>query len=145
GLAGTAAPPTGGGDHRCRTGSRDPPNAGAEHPGRHGTAPGYKRHGADHRPACSGLAGTSLCCRDDHAMRAALAGAADRSGGARDQRRRRVRPRLAPVGHMFALSVGSANTKGTVSNADDELSTFSSSDDVLPIDVVAPGEGIVSL
>jgi serine protease AprX len=45
----------------------------------------------------------------------------------------------------FVLSVGSASTKGTQSYADDELSTFSSVSAVRNVDLLAPGESVVSL
>jgi len=43
------------------------------------------------------------------------------------------------------LSVGSTDTKGTLSTADDTLSTFQSIDPASKIDVAVPGEGILSL
>jgi serine protease AprX len=45
----------------------------------------------------------------------------------------------------FVLSVGSASTKGTQSYADDELSLFSSVASGRNVDLLAPGESIVSL
>jgi len=42
------------------------------------------------------------------------------------------------------LPVGSANSNGTISQADDTLSTFTSITNSMQLDVVAPGEGIVS-
>ncbi len=51
-----------------------------------------------------------------------------------------------PAMDPFVLSVGSAGTKGTVSTADDTLSTFSNTAaSGRQIDVLAPGESIVSL
>jgi serine protease AprX len=43
------------------------------------------------------------------------------------------------------VTVGSAATHGTVTQADDTLSTFTSIDSNAPLDVIAPGESIVSL
>ncbi len=43
------------------------------------------------------------------------------------------------------MTVGSSTTNGTVSRLDDRLSTFTSIDSTAPLDVVAPGEAIVSL
>jgi serine protease AprX len=45
----------------------------------------------------------------------------------------------------FVMTVGSAATNGTVTQADDKLSTFTSIDKSAMLDVVAPGESIVSL
>ena len=51
----------------------------------------------------------------------------------------------SPAQDPFVLKVGSAATKGTVSQADDQLSTFTSVSPTQQLDVVAPGESIVSL
>jgi serine protease AprX len=45
----------------------------------------------------------------------------------------------------FVLSVGSAATKGTQSYSDDELSSFTSVSSSRNVDIVAPGESIVSV
>ncbi len=45
----------------------------------------------------------------------------------------------------WVLSVGSASTKGTSSYSDDELSTFTSVSGTRNVDLLAPGESIVSL
>jgi serine protease AprX len=50
-----------------------------------------------------------------------------------------------PATDIFMFSVGSANTKGTLSQSDDAVSTFTSISSSVDVDVVAPGEGIVSL
>nr|WP_240939804.1 S8 family serine peptidase [Planosporangium flavigriseum] len=50
-----------------------------------------------------------------------------------------------PAYDPYVLSVGSASTKGTQSYADDELSLFSSVSATRNIDLLAPGESIVSL
>ena len=50
-----------------------------------------------------------------------------------------------PAYDPYVLSVGSASTKGTVSQSDDRLSTFSSTSTGRNVDVLAPGESIVSL
>jgi serine protease AprX len=49
-----------------------------------------------------------------------------------------------PAMSQFVMSVGSADTKGTLGAADDTLSTFTSTSTMFALDVVAPGEGIVS-
>jgi serine protease AprX len=50
-----------------------------------------------------------------------------------------------PAYDPFVLAVGSASTKGTQSYADDELSLFSSVSRTRNVDLLAPGESIVSL
>ena len=51
-----------------------------------------------------------------------------------------------PANDPYVVAVGSASTKGTVATADDDVSTFTNIPSAgKPIDVVAPGEGIVSL
>jgi serine protease AprX len=50
-----------------------------------------------------------------------------------------------PAYDPFVLSVGSASTKGTRGYADDELSLFSSVSGGRNVDLLAPGESIVSL
>src|SRR5439155_24785889 len=50
-----------------------------------------------------------------------------------------------PAYDPYVLSVGSSSTKGTVTQSDDGLSTFSSTSADRNIDVVAPGESIISL
>lgn len=51
-----------------------------------------------------------------------------------------------PATDPFILSVGAASTKGTVNTADDEVAAFTSGGSAdRPADVLAPGEGIVSL
>ncbi|MGC9670374.1 S8 family serine peptidase [Planosporangium sp. 12N6] len=50
-----------------------------------------------------------------------------------------------PAYDPFVLSVGSASTKGTAGYADDELSLFSSVSTSRNVDLLAPGESIVSL
>jgi serine protease AprX len=50
-----------------------------------------------------------------------------------------------PAYDPFVLSVGSASTKGTRDYADDELSAFSSVSGMRNVDLLAPGESIVSL
>jgi serine protease AprX len=50
-----------------------------------------------------------------------------------------------PASNGYMLSVGSADTKGTVSQADDSMSTFSSIANSRQVDITAPGAGIVSL
>jgi len=50
-----------------------------------------------------------------------------------------------PAYDPYVLSVGSASTKGTATYADDELSTFSSVSATHNVDLLAPGESIVSL
>ncbi|MDT5038630.1 MAG: serine protease AprX [Micromonosporaceae bacterium] len=50
-----------------------------------------------------------------------------------------------PASDPYVVKVGSANTQGTVSQADDTLSTFTSISPTTQLDVVAPGESIVSL
>ncbi|MCU7725446.1 S8 family serine peptidase [Actinoplanes sp. KI2] len=51
-----------------------------------------------------------------------------------------------PATDPFVLSVGAADTNGTVSTADDEVAEFSSSGSAArPVDVLAPGESIISL
>jgi serine protease AprX len=51
----------------------------------------------------------------------------------------------SPAMDPMSLTVGSSATQGTLSLADDRLSTFTSVDPTAPIDLVAPGESIVSL
>ncbi|MFC7533930.1 S8 family serine peptidase [Actinoplanes sp. GCM10030250] len=51
-----------------------------------------------------------------------------------------------PATDPFVISVGAAATKGTLSTADDDLATFTNSGTAgKPIDVLAPGESILSL
>jgi serine protease AprX len=50
----------------------------------------------------------------------------------------------SPAQSSLVMQVGSANTKGTISAADDTLSTFTSTTTGMQLDVVAPGEGLVS-
>jgi serine protease AprX len=50
-----------------------------------------------------------------------------------------------PANDQYVLAVGGQNTKGTVSVADDDLSTFTNLDQQRPVDVLAPGESIASL
>jgi serine protease AprX len=51
----------------------------------------------------------------------------------------------SPSLNYSVVTVGSAATQGTVTQADDTLSTFTSIDPIAPLDVVAPGESVVSL
>jgi serine protease AprX len=51
----------------------------------------------------------------------------------------------SPAMDRFMLTVGSSSTRCTTSLADDTLSTFTSVDNSMLLDVVAPGESIVSL
>jgi serine protease AprX len=51
----------------------------------------------------------------------------------------------SPSLNYSVVTVGSAATQGTASQADDTLSDFTSVDPNAPLDVVAPGESIVSL
>jgi serine protease AprX len=51
----------------------------------------------------------------------------------------------SPSMDPMSLTVGSSASQGTLSLGDDSLSTFTSVDPLHPIDVVAPGESIVSL
>jgi serine protease AprX len=51
----------------------------------------------------------------------------------------------SPSLNYSVVTVGSSATQGTASQADDTLSTFTSIDPNAPLDVVAPGESIVSL
>jgi serine protease AprX len=51
----------------------------------------------------------------------------------------------SPSLDQFVMTVGSAATNGTATQADDKLSTFTSIDKRAMLDVVAPGESIVSL
>jgi serine protease AprX len=50
-----------------------------------------------------------------------------------------------PAYDPFVLTVGSAATKGTSSQSDDSVSTFTSVSSARKLDLVAPGESIVSL
>jgi len=50
-----------------------------------------------------------------------------------------------PANSPYVLSVGSSSTNGTSSYADDALSTFTSTSGTRNIDLLAPGESIVSL
>ncbi|MEV6304365.1 S8 family serine peptidase [Actinoplanes sp. NPDC051861] len=51
-----------------------------------------------------------------------------------------------PATDPFVISVGAAATKGTVSTADDDLATFTNSGAAgKPLDVLAPGESVLSL
>jgi serine protease AprX len=51
-----------------------------------------------------------------------------------------------PATDPFVLSVGAADTNGTVSTADDDVAAFTSGGSAdRPVDVLAPGESIVSL
>jgi serine protease AprX len=51
----------------------------------------------------------------------------------------------SPSLNYSVVTVGSSATQGTVTRADDKLSSFTSVDPNAPLDVVAPGESIVSL
>jgi serine protease AprX len=51
----------------------------------------------------------------------------------------------SPSTNYSVVTVGSAATQGTVTQADDMLSTFTSIDSNASLDIVAPGESIVSL
>ena len=51
----------------------------------------------------------------------------------------------SPSLNYSVVTVGSAATHGTATQADDTLSAFTSVDPLAPLDVVAPGESIVSL
>ena len=51
----------------------------------------------------------------------------------------------SPSLNAYVMTVGSAATQGTVSQSDDRLSTFTSIDRNAMLDVIAPGESIVSL
>jgi serine protease AprX len=50
-----------------------------------------------------------------------------------------------PARDQFVIAVGSASTKGTLSTADDDISTFTNSGAGKRMDLVAPGESVVSL
>jgi serine protease AprX len=50
-----------------------------------------------------------------------------------------------PAVDPYVVKVGSAATQGTVSQADDQLSSFTSVSPTTQLDVLAPGESIVSL
>jgi serine protease AprX len=50
-----------------------------------------------------------------------------------------------PARDQFVIAVGSASTKGTLSAADDDISTFTNSGAGKRMDLLAPGESVVSL
>jgi serine protease AprX len=50
-----------------------------------------------------------------------------------------------PARDLLVIAVGSASTKGTLSTADDDISTFTNSGTGKRMDLVAPGESVVSL
>jgi serine protease AprX len=50
-----------------------------------------------------------------------------------------------PATDQYIIAVGAQSTNGTVTNADDDLTTFTNLDPQRPIDLLAPGVSIVSL
>ncbi len=51
----------------------------------------------------------------------------------------------SPGVDRFVLTVGSVATQGTTNQSDDTLSTFTSTDPTTPLDIVVPGESVVSV